>query len=120
MPWVAALWVKEVTPARFVIPLFVTSFDDVIRKRLGEGCVTGGLFAERSRCKQKRRRAPASFVGSEQVSELFPRFESDGVPGRDLHLDSRLRVSSDPLLALLDLKNAKPSELDALPARERG
>src|SRR3954468_23708020 len=53
MPWVAAPWVKEVTPARFVIPLFVTSFDDVIRKRLGEGCVTGGLFAERSRCKQK-------------------------------------------------------------------
>src|SRR5437588_263314 len=37
MPWVAAPGVKEVTPARFLLPLSVTSFDAVIRKRLGEG-----------------------------------------------------------------------------------
>src|SRR5882672_9370313 len=57
--------------------LFVTSFDAVIRKRLGEGCVAGGLFAERSRCerirrKRKRRRGRRRYTkaGSFSYSRL--------------------------------------------------
>jgi len=35
---------------------------------------------------------------------------------RDLHLDARLRIASDPFLALLDLKDAETAELDSLSA----
>jgi hypothetical protein len=48
-PQVAAPKVKEVTPARVVLPMF-TSFDAGIRKRLVKVATNGGLFAERSRC----------------------------------------------------------------------
>src|SRR6266851_4403470 len=55
-----------------------------------------------------------------QIPQLLAGLESDGVAGRDGDLDARLGVPADATLPALDLKDAKPPQLDPVPRAQRG
>src|SRR5438876_7988985 len=66
--------------------------------------------------KSRTRTVCSPVVTLQEVPQLLPRFEADGVARRDLHFLAGFRIAADALLALLDLEGGEAAQLDALPA----
>src|ERR1700730_17779795 len=54
-----------------------------------------------------------------QIAQILSGLEANGVTGRDRYLHARLGITADSPFAALHLKNAEPSQLDAIAGSER-
>src|SRR5688572_5538381 len=55
----------------------------------------------------------------EKVAKFFSGLESDRIAGRDFNFDAGLGIAANSFLALLHLKDAKPTQLNALAFGQR-